>query len=399
MQFSIKKRLSLFVLLGIAFAIMLTGSNSQEESYKQQIPPVVAPPTSNVITRENSLQGTDNFEISDSKGASSQIQAYASATSVRPGQSLTFYVSTQTEGMPYSINIYRLGWYNGLGARLMLSLPNQTGLEQGYYDLRQHRLFDCGSCHVDTTTGLVEADWRPSTTFTIPSDWVSGVYLAKFIDAHEKQTYVPFVVEGNEHSLYVAVVPVTTYAAYNDWGGYSLYRAFGNGQPSTGPGTLSQRKGVKVSFDRPYTRGFGSGDLLLFDLDAIRWLERQGYDLSYISNVNLHENPTQLLQHHVYISLGHDEYWSKEIRDGVEMARDRGLSLAFLGADDAYWQIRFEPDSAGVPDRVIVCYKVETRLHNLDQDPYYRLTFTHNFLSNRERKKSIEKEAVKRCFK
>jgi hypothetical protein len=59
------------------------------------------------------------------------------------------------------------------------------------------------------------------------------------------------------------------------------------------------------------------------------------------------------------------------MRDGVEYARDHGVGLAFLGADAAYWQMRFEPDSAGIKDRTIVCYKVETSHHDLARDPLY----------------------------
>jgi len=85
----------------------------------------------------------------------------------------------------------------------------------------------------------------------------------------------------------------------------------------------------------------------------------------------LHEAPAQLLSYRAYLSLGHDEYWTKEMRDGVERARDAGVGLAFLGANASYWQIRFEPDSADVPDRTIVCYKVETGNHDLARDPLY----------------------------
>jgi hypothetical protein len=100
-------------------------------------------------------------------------------------------------------------------------------------------------------------------------------------------------------------------------------------------------------------------------------MERQGYDLSYTSSIDLHENPAQLLQHRAYISLGHDEYWSKEMRDGVENARNHGVGMAFLGANASYWQIRYEPDSTGVRDRIIVCYKVETSNADLARDPLY----------------------------
>src|SRR5579859_4907300 len=110
MRFSMKKYIQFFLLLGMMFMIVVTGCGFQGESDQQLIPPVVATPSSNMIIRENALQGTDSFEIPDREGASVQIQAYASATSVQAGQSLTFYVSTQQEGTHYSVNIYRLGW-------------------------------------------------------------------------------------------------------------------------------------------------------------------------------------------------------------------------------------------------------------------------------------------------
>ncbi len=322
----------------------------------------------NPIVIENAHLGTDSWMIPRGKESTTQIQAYASATSVLPGQKLTFYVSTQVEGTAYSIDIYRLGWYAGFGGRLMTSVLFQTGHAQGYYDSAKYLLVDCHSCHVDPKTGLVEANWQPSYTLAVPPDWTTGIYLAKFTDANGKQTYVPFDVRGNSHSLYVAVTPDTTYAAYNDWGGYSLYQA-GSSTPSEA--TTNMQRGVKVSFDRPYTVDDGSSQVLVFEADAIHWMERQGYDLSYISDVDLHEKPAQVLDHRAYLSLGHDEYWTKEMRDGVEHARDSGVGLAFLGADAGFWQMRFEPDSAGRPDRTIVCYKVQTIHNDLALDPLY----------------------------
>jgi hypothetical protein len=100
-------------------------------------------------------------------------------------------------------------------------------------------------------------------------------------------------------------------------------------------------------------------------------MERNGYDLSYISSVDLHTHPEWLLKHKAYISLGHDEYWSKEMRDGVEAARDHGVGLAFLEADDGYWQIRFEPSSTGSLNQTVVGYKVLTDQHDLSRDPLY----------------------------
>jgi hypothetical protein len=363
-----------FVLVGGVVNLVLFGPDLLPSSVSNGSGSVnTSQPTAiagNVIERENAQPGTIGWQIPRGKEASTQIQAYASATSVLPGQKLSFYVSTQQEGINYSVEIYRLGWYGGEGGRLMASQEDLIGHAQGYYDSTKHRLVKCNSCHVDSNTRLVEANWKPSYALTVPANWTTGVYLAKFIDANAMQTYVPFDVKGNFFSRYVAVTSDTTYQAYNTWGGYSLYEADG----SVGPSSLEQNsitRAVKVSFDRPYEQGVGSGDLLLYEANAIHWLERQGYDLSYISSVDLHENPSQLLHHKAYLSLGHDEYWTKEMRDGVQRARDQGVSLAFLGADAAYWQMRFEPDSAGTADRTIVCYKVQTGNNDLARDPFY----------------------------
>jgi hypothetical protein len=346
-----------FILMSLTCAFVLVGLGL-----------VSSTGSDNVIARENAQLGTRKWQIPANKEASTQIQAYASATSVMLGDKLTFYVSTEIQGDRFSVDIYRLGWYGGDGGRLMTSQAGLIGQARGYYNSATHALVNCQSCRLDNNTGLVEANWLPSYSLTIPSDWTTGVYLAKFSLLSGKETYTPFDVRGNAHAAYVAVTSDNTYQAYNHWGAYSLYEA--EGVAPTGENSLAP-KGVMVSFNRPYANGYGDGQVLIFELDAIRWLERQGYDLSYISSVDLHENPGQLLQHHAYISLGHDEYWSKEMREGVEKARDQGVGLVFMGADAAYWQIRYQPDGAGIADRIIVCYKVETSNNDLARDPLY----------------------------
>lgn len=358
--------LAIIVLVLVLPAAKISGAGSAG----QLLPQATGSSASNIIAAENAHLGTRDWLISAEQEATTQIQAYTSATSVQPGQTLTFYVSTQEDGTHYSIGIYRLGWYGGQGGRLKFFLPYQVGHAQGYYDPQAHQLISCFSCHIDAKTGLVEANWQPSYALTVPTDWVTGVYLAKFTDVNGMQTYAVFDVRGNYHSPYVVVTSDTTDEAYNRWGGYSLYVQDGSAQAGSLEGN-DLKRAVKVSFDRPYLGDSGSGHVLIFEADAIHWLEREGYDLSYMSSADLHEHPMQLLQHNVYLSIGHDEYWTKEMRDGVEYARDHGVSLGFLGANTAFWQMRFEPDSAGTADRTIVCYKVQTDHNDLALDPLY----------------------------
>src|SRR5947209_6686116 len=311
------------VLFGPTLLSSMNSTSDAKEATLQS-----TPATGNVILRENAWTGSNGWMIPAGRQSTSQIQAYADATSVLPGKPLTFYVSTQQNGTQYWLDIYRLGWYGGTGGRLLLSIGMQVGHAQGYYNAVTHQLLGCLSCVIDRQTKRVEANWQPSYALTIPADWTTGIYLAKFTDAHGMQTYVPFDVPGNFSSDYVVVTPDATYEAYNDWGGSSLYDTdnslFGESD--------GQSKAVKVSFDRPYSQEAGSSQVLIFEASAIHWLERQGYDLSYISNVDLDKDPAQLLHHKAYISIGHDEYWTKAMRDGVENARDSGEGLAFLGA-------------------------------------------------------------------
>jgi hypothetical protein len=363
------------VLLALFFLIPTLSSGSggsadttaQSSSSQGSIYNATTDKNANAIVRENQLPGTSAWQIPDGQGAFTQIAAYANATSVAPGKSIIFYISTQQPGTLYNINIYRMGWYGGQGGRLMTTIQGQVGQAQGYYDQRNYNLVGCNSCIVDKAgTGLIEANWKPSYTLAIPSDWVSGVYLAKFVDKNGMQTYTPFDVLGDTKSDYVAVTPDTTYAAYNYWGGKSIY-------VEDGPTTNTTNRASEVSFDKPYQDHFGASQVLSFIVQAVGWMEQKGYDVSYMSDVDLQVNPGTILTHKAFISLGHDEYWTKQMRQGVEAARDKGVGLAFLGANAVYWQMRFGPDHAGVPNRTIICYKVEIAHNDYARDPMYNV--------------------------
>jgi hypothetical protein len=147
-----------------------------------------------------------------------------------------------------------------------------------------------------------------------------------------------------------------TYQAYNQFPhdgrtGKTFYDG-----TSAGPPTLAGTpRAVQVSFDRPYAV-HGAGDLLLWEVPLILWLERQGYDLAYCTGIDVHEDGDRLLQHRAILSVGHDEYWTGAMFDAFEQARDAGRHLAFFGANNAFWQIRLEPGN-----RSMTCFK-ETRL-------------------------------------
>ncbi|MFN8639001.1 MAG: DUF6605 domain-containing protein, partial [Dehalococcoidia bacterium] len=173
-------------------------------------------------------------------------------------------------------------------------------------------------------------------------------YLALLTSSSGYQNYVPFVVRDDRPAPFRFQASVNTYQAYNDFprgaGGRSLY--------TTPPA-------VKISFDRPYA-GRGDGQFLTFDLPLVQWLEQSGYDVTYTTDVDTHENAAALLSHTALITGGHNEYWTKEMYDAFEQARDAGVDLLFSGANAVYWQVRFEPSAGGAPNRTIVCYKSAT---------------------------------------
>jgi hypothetical protein len=306
----------------------------------------------NPITTENLNTGTTAW-IYTNQGTT--VQGYCDKTSYNPGDTVTFFVSVNGAATSYVITIFRLGWYNGLGGCLKYTSSGTTGTAQGYWDGAV--LHNCPTQIFDGTTHNFEAGWASTDTWVIPGNAVTGVYLAHFTDQNTVQGGLMFVVKGNASADYVCSRPSTTDAAYNAWGGYSLYTI-----PTTD---------VKVSFNKPNDAYSGVGDGYLFEIPAIKWLERQGYNLAYISDVDIHATPGILLTHKAYLSLGHDEYWTKAKRDSVEAAIASGVSAAFLGANDCYWQCRLENDAGANPNRTVVCYKCSTVATNLAIDPQY----------------------------
>ena len=164
-----------------------------------------------------------------------------------------------------------------------------------------------------------------------------------------------FVVKDGRPAPYLYQQAVLTDQAYNNYPnnhltGKSLY-SFNSYGPNTVAG---ETRAVKVSFDRPYADyGFPEVDAIEF----IRWIERSGYDVTYSTNVDTHANGSALLTHKAFMSIGHDEYWSKPMFDAVQAARDAGVGLAFFGADAVSVQVRIESATDGEPNRVVVCYK------------------------------------------
>src|SRR5213594_1932658 len=298
----------------------------------------------NPIVLENQQPGDGGWMWSRlGDDVTQQIKGYASATNINQNESITFYV-TVNPAQTYTIDFYRMGWYAGLGGRLRLHAGPLGGVPQP-------------PCDTDPTTGLIACNWAPNYTLTIPSDWTSGVYVALLTNAEGYQNYVMFVVRDGRPAPFLYQQSVATDQAYNNYPddqrtGKSLY-AFNSYGANTVSGNTSA---VKVSFDRPMADS-GFGGFIAWEIEVVRWLERSGYDVTYSTDIDTHANGGELHNHKAFLSVGHDEYWSKEMFDAAEAARDTGVNLAFFGADAVAWQVRFEPSVVGVANRVMVCYR------------------------------------------
>src|SRR5204862_1100983 len=304
------------------------------------------------IVLENQQPGSMGWSVwpaaKPADDAGKQIKGYASATSVNLGESITFYV-TVNPAQQYTMDVYRMGWYQGLGGRLMQSIGPLQGVAQP-------------ACPDYATTGLTECNWTASYTLTVPTNWTSRVFMVQLTNAQGSQNYITVVVRDDARVAHIMFQQaVATYQAYSNYPddnatGKSLYD-FNSFGANTVAGTP---RAAKVSWNRPYA-DYGGGQFLTWDYYFVRWLERSGYDVKYSTDVDTHENSARLLQSKVFLSGAHNEYWSKPMYDGVQQARDAGIHLGFFGADAVFWQVRFEPSPlTGAADRVMVGYKDPT---------------------------------------
>ncbi|WP_327093225.1 N,N-dimethylformamidase beta subunit family domain-containing protein [Nonomuraea sp. NBC_01738] len=251
------------------------------------------------------------------QGAEHEIEGYADHVSVLPGERFTLKVSTTAPR--FTVRAYRMG-----------ARPAETWASGKIPGVRQ------AAWRRDE--GMVSAaHWKPSLTVDTKG-WQEGAYLLRLDASTGGQRYVPVTVRSASTAGKVVLVnAVTTWQAYNRWGGYNLYE---------GPGGFAQRS-RQVTFDRPYDT---SGARLFLDMekDAIEVAERSGVPLAYLTSLDL--RPGILAGARAVVSMGHDEYWSPEMRAEVTKARDGGTNLAFLGANAVYWKI-------ATKGRVVQCDK------------------------------------------
>ncbi len=293
------------------------------------------------IAAENQLPGTPNWQIDPLCRNPVQIVGWADAFSVRAGDSVGLHVSTVASY--YLVAAVRLGWYGGVGGRIVWQSGQEPGVDQN-------------PPSVELPSSMVSTDWPTSLTIST-SDWPPGVYLLRLWGSNKTNSYVPLVVsQASSVGKDVIVTSDLNDAAYNTWGGYSLYN---------GP-TADPVAATKVSFDRPQGLGCGAAQLLTNEYPLIQLAEQQGRDVNYISDIDLETNPQLVAGASSIFITGHDEYWTSQMRATLFSARDSGVNLAFLGANLLYRHVRLQPNGASAPARTMVSYNTAA-----SSDPLY----------------------------
>ena len=301
---------------------------------------------STLIQRENAKPGATDWQLTrvrleDPNGFRCPwIEGYCSKQSLKAGESLDILVSTKPTSR-FEIEIFRMGYYGGKGARLMTKLGPFEGKVQPTPKPGPKNVHEC--------------QWESSTKLTVPPEWPSGVYLGRLtlLPPDERsapwQSYVVFIVTDDRPADILFQCSDNTWQAYNRWpSNYSIYT-----HPKGEQGPWAE-----VSFDRPYAREsqfqavvndpltVGSGEFLPFEFPLAYFLEQNGYDVSYCSNSDM-VSPERGLKCKSFLSVGHDEYWDIRQYESVVKMRDAGVSLLFLSGNAVCWVTPLTPSDDG----------------------------------------------------
>jgi methionine-rich copper-binding protein CopC len=326
----------------------------------------------NPIVCENQLPGTPQ-SVWDVSNYSTTIQGFADPFSVNIGNPINFKIESPASS--YKIDIYRMGYYGGDGARLITSLTPNIPVSQSQ-----------PACNTNTVTGLVDCgNWGVSATWNVPATAVSGVYFARIYrtDGTSGANQIPFVVTDNSsHSDVLFMTSDETWQAYNDWGGYSFYTGTATGSPwccsAQNPG-----RGVQISYNRPFATRYDSispnGQDFFFyaEFPMIEFLEKNGYNVSYVSQVDVAQPgaASMIEQHKVLMNTGHSEYWDAGDMSNMTAARNAGVNLALFTGNTAWWKTRWANSQFGnEPYRTLITYKES--LDSTQSDPADPPTWT-----------------------
>jgi len=222
-------------------------------------------------------------------------------------------------------------------------------------------------------------DWPAATTITADDGWRSGYYevvLTIDVDGKARRDHAFFVLRapvGSPNTILLQLATNTWYA-YNDFGGHNLYtggtisslqrpmsrgylhKPAGAGRRVTTTHPPDPDMNTHIGYLRqnrlsPYAGSAGWPD---WEQPFLQWAERAGHGIDVCTNADLQEHPEVVDGKRLILSVGHDEYWSGQMRDTVEGFIARGGNAAFFSGNTAFWQVRMEdPDADGVATRMV----------------------------------------------
>jgi hypothetical protein len=345
---------------------------------------------SNAIVEENKLPGSPSTEWDVNGYGDPTIQGFGHDISIERGETIDFKINTDSSD--YRIDIYRMGYYAGAGARLVDSIAPCVPLPQlqpeGMRDAAT-RLYDCGN-------------WSVSASWAAPLDATSGIYFARLIRQDDQDgdngawradnsraqplarpvaaahaygalghgklrnalrepraSHIFFIVRcdaGRSDVLFQTAD--TAWQAYNRYGGHCTYSSLDADHPRQHGGPP---RAYKVSYNRPFeTRHYRAVNMPFnAEYPFVRFLEANGFDVSYTTGVDSERRGELIQSHRLFLSVGHDEYWSAGQRRHVEAARDAGVNLGFFSGNEVFWKTRWEPsiDASAQDYRTLVTYK------------------------------------------
>ena len=286
-----------------------------------------------------------------------RIDGYASPQSVKAGDEIELCISTNLS--KYSIEIARIGGQRDVVWRKdeLLGVDHPTPDDAA--------LFGC--------------KWPAAIRMRVPEDWRSGYYQATMRGSgsdgkpvHGELFFVVRPLHPGQDTKILIQLCTNTYAAYNFFGDCSLYGHAADKLVDYAWKDGRDLRGRRVSLDRPYL-GFpqyrgGYPDFTRkysgwhnWEVDFVRWAEREGYVIDFCANEDLEHHPEILKPYRLVLSVGHDEYWSSPMRDSLEAFIAEGGNAAFFSGNTCFWQVRFESDG-----HAMVCWK-----DLFEKDPLY----------------------------
>ena len=290
------------------------------------------------VAAENANAGTANWLVTDyAYDKNDGTQGFLDRSSAICGDTVNAYISTAAS--TYTVKAYRLGYYGGVKARLIWTSSVRTGVNQANPSITAY------------PENKIYASWTPALTIPIDVSWPPGSYVLRIQPSSGTGSYIPLVIRDDGSTSDILMQSSTmTFQAYNQWGGYSLYR----GNYDNPPSQVATRS-RKVTWQRPYwgkpdtahpyQGSYGDGLVIKEELPLISYMEEYGMDVSYWTDQDLDARPQLLANHHVLALTAHDEYWTQGMRDVLEQYTAAGLNLVNFGANTGYWRSRM--DAAG----------------------------------------------------